>query len=124
MAKQTEKKQAEVKDDVITPSQSQENVLTPENDEAVKASEAISTSADSKTQEFNDDKESKNKVKEHEEFVKDVEEGKKVVSGNSPADISEATKPMVADEAGRPKYETASQYMAAESAKGNLHTKE
>lgn len=96
-----------------------QNVLTPEKDEMVKSAKL---QEDKEQPEINDDKESKAKVKEHEEFVEGLGTGEVKLSGDvKGTDLSTIKKPLVADpNSGRPVYETNEQYLKSEAAKGNL----
>lgn len=100
---------------------SKENVLKPEEDTAVLAAKGESSSEGSKTQDYADTSESKDKLKEHKDFVKDVADGKVAVNAESPSDLSAAVTPLVADPiSGEAKYVTADSWFRAESSKGNL----
>ena len=73
-------------------------------------------------QNMDESKESKDKIKEHEEFVEDIEKGDIKISGDKVAtDLSTIKKPLVPHPlSGKPVYESQDQWMKAEAAKGNL----
>lgn len=108
--------------DIITPTPAEAGQVGPKGDEEIiEGAKAVSTSENSTTQEYADDKDSKAKVKEHADFVDDLVDGKVKTAADSPSDLAEIAKPLVADSrSGQPKYESASQYIASEQAKGNL----
>lgn len=75
------------------------------------------------TEGMDDSKESKKILKEHKEFTEKLAKGEVNTAGLSAIQLAEINKPLVAaPNGGKPVYETASQWLAAETAKGNLAT--
>lgn len=112
-------KSKEVTEEKVT---SKETVVAgaSENDTAIEHSKSVSTHDTVPKVEMDDSKESKSILKEDEKVKEVVNSGD--VIGLDPSQISVLNKPMVANKAGVPIYETAEQRWLADAAAGKLAT--
>lgn len=123
MKKPTEPAQSKPQKENGIPQQKAQEVLTPENDIAVKAASGEKIGEQTKP-DFADTKESTKIQKEDDQLKEDILSGDVKLSGsNNTADMSVLARPMVPHPvSGNPVYETSDQARLAEGLKGNLYT--
>lgn len=134
----TKEKVTPAKDEAVENAKAETSTQATENPEVTPATEedyknevdfAVESAKGQDThqglKDFDDSKESKAVIKEDKAFREDLKSGDANTSGLSATQLSEVNKPLVpAQLGGKPVYETQSQYLAAESAKGKLTTTE